>query len=159
MLNKVDGIEFMITLLDRKIELLDEIFDLTKKQTKVIGDGKIDKLNELIRSKQLRIDKINKIDNEFSKIFKDIKQRNNINKIEELDVSREYLIQLKELTGKMYKIIENICDIEKNNNELIKQNLNMVKSKIKEINIGKKAAINYYGKSVQYGGYFIDKKK
>ncbi|WP_069650350.1 flagellar protein FlgN [Caloranaerobacter ferrireducens] len=159
MLKKNSEIEKLLSLLKEKHKLLNEILEITNLQTKIIKEQKYDRLNNLINSKQLRIDKINSIDSRFNKAFENIRQEYNIEEIYELDVGNENLIKFKKLTEDMYNIMTQIHQVEKKNNEIIQKDYELVKAKLKQIKKGKQVTSNYYRIPVQIEGYFIDKKK
>lgn len=159
MLKKNSEIEKLLSLLKEKHKLLNEILEITNLQMKIIKEQKYDRLNNLINSKQIRIDKINSIDSRFNKEITDLKEKYNIKEVSELDVEKYYLIKLKKLTEGMYNIMTQIYQVEKKNNEMMQENFKLVKAKLREIKKGKRVTSNYYKIPVQIEGYFIDKKK
>lgn len=149
----------LIGLLNEKANLLNNILELTNQQTDVIKLEKMDKLDNRIKAKQLNIDNINKIDKKFIRKFNEIKHQYHVEKLQDLDVNHELLLELKGVTEEVHAIISQIFEKEKLNKELISKNFQEIKDRLKNIKKGKKVTQNYYKKTTQTGGYFIDQKK
>ncbi|MTI46787.1 flagellar protein FlgN [Sporosalibacterium faouarense] len=149
----------LIQLLEAKLNLLDEILKFTHKQTEVLQSQEIERLDHLIKSKQKRIDKIDRLDKAFNKQFAGIKKKYGVEEIAELDIDKSLVSVLKSVTKKIQNIIHAIYDIEQVNKGLINKNYNDVKSRLKNIKKGKKLTSSYYKQSTQTDGYFIDRKK
>lgn len=159
MLDSYNELVVLIKLLNEKAKLLTEILSITNAQTKAIENGKLEKLDNLIQVKQDYIDKINNIDNSFNSHFKVIKKKYNVDQISELDIDieKETVFKIKEITEEVYGLLAKTFEIEKRNSELINSNFQEIKSKLKNIKQGKKVTSNYYKQPIQAGGYFIDK--
>jgi hypothetical protein len=148
-------------LLENKKEHLLGILDFTKLQKTAIDQSDETKLLGFIDEKQKLIDKINTIDNSFIKKLEQLKLELGIKSLEEINANAnpEYKAIKIETEG-IYKILQEIMELEKENNSRIKKEYDDVKEKIKEINSSKKMTSAYekMGKSY-HGGAFIDKKK
>ena len=155
--NSNKEIIILIDMLNKKSDLLSEILNITHKQTDAIKDSKFDKLDNLIMIKQTYIDKIDNIDASYAKQFSKIKNIYNVGEISQIDIENDIKIKFKQLTQQLHEKAENIFKIDKKNSELINNNFQQVKSKLKDIKQGKKVTSNYYKQSIQTEGYFIDK--
>jgi hypothetical protein len=151
----------MIELLGRKKELLGDMLELTKAQTDVIAAGTLDKLEQLVHEKQLKIDEIDKLDADFGVYFESLKSAFNINRLSELDVHADPRAkQLKHITSEVIELIGEISSIEKVNSEKSKKLLEELGSQIKKVNQGKKIN-NAYSKQPAdvSSSFFLDQKK
>ncbi len=147
----------LIDMLNKKSDLLSEILNITHKQTDAIKDSNLDKLDNLIMIKRTYIDKIDNIDSSYAKQFSKIRNLYNVNEISQIDIKKDIKIKFKQLNQQLHEKVENIFEIDKKNSELINNNFQQVKSKLKDIKQGKKVTSNYYRQSIQTEGYFIDK--
>lgn len=146
---------------NKKNILVQDILSLTKRQTEVITEDSIPMLNSFIDEKQVKIDAINKLDEEFSVYFQRLKQTLKISSLDELkDHNIKGIKELQLTIGHIMSLIKEIGILEKQNSLKANQVLNHLGNEIKKINQGKKAATGYY--PTQGGGtpsYFMDKKK
>lgn len=152
--------ERLVEILLNKQGLLQEILILTETQAQSIHEDGIDNLHKLIDEKQLKIEAIDKLDDEFNVYFQRLKTTLNISSLSQLDAS---IIpgakQLKEVTGEILKLITSIGDIEKQNNKKGDELLSHLGGEIKKINQGKKVNTGYTPGKPNIASYFIDKKK
>ncbi|WP_425446283.1 flagellar protein FlgN [Dethiothermospora halolimnae] len=158
-MDKKEEVKALTFLVREKGKLLNEIVDFTNRQTKFIESEDMNKLQNVIEKKQRVIDRVDRIDKGFSKQFDGIKKKYNIKEISEIDVDRDVLLELKEETKKVYELLNDIKKIEAKNKDIMKENLDKVKAKVKSVRHGKKITSGYYKKSEQNYGYFIDKNK
>lgn len=154
-----NDIKFLIELLKKKKQLLSEIHILTNSQTFVITEEDMDKLNELIKDKGIIIEKIDNLDKQFSNHFDRIKDIYNVNEIGELDLNKDLSLELKNNTEDIFRIMQNIYQVEKLNKDKINKKFQDVKLKLKGVKNEKKVSSGYYSKTSQTQGYFIDQKK
>lgn len=158
-------IERLNELLQKKKALLLDILTLTQAQSEAITDEDLDSLNNLINSKQLKMDAINKFDEEFGTYYQRLKSTLGISHLDQLDTAKlessasESAKQLKGLTAEILKVIRDIGEIEKANDQKSKKLLEQFGSEIKKINQGKKANSAYNPGPVSSPSYFLDKKK
>jgi len=151
-------IQMLINCLEDKLDLLNELIKFTKQQRKLIEEENIDKLERILESKQVRMDRINKIDNEFIKNYESIKENYDIADIGELTVDRLYLKELKEKTKDVSDRLEEIYKLDKINDELINKSYNKLKGRVKTIKQGKNVRSGYERQISRSGGIYIDKK-
>jgi hypothetical protein len=152
-------------LLRKKKAMLLDILTLTLEQAEVINEDSLDSLNKLIEEKQLKIDAIIKIDEEFEIYFQRFKSIMGISHLDQLDISKlnaaaiDGARQLKELTAGILDVIKSINVVEEANNLKSKKLLNEFGNQIKKINQSKKANNAYAPGPVSAPSYFLDKKK
>jgi uncharacterized phage infection (PIP) family protein YhgE len=146
---------------NKKYSYLKELILLTRAQTEAISEEGMEGLEKLIDEKQVRIDEINKLDRDFRVYVDLLKQKLGVNKLDE--INNPGLIGLKELkqiTGQIVELINEISALEKENNEKAKNLLDDLGAKIRQIREGKKLNNVYNaGTGVIPPAYFVDKKK
>lgn len=151
-------------LLKKRVLLLD-ILELTQAQTGAITEDGLESLNNLISSKQVKIDGIDKLDDEFGTYYQRLKSTLGITHLDQLDTGKldgnasEGAKQLKGLTVEILDIIRRIKDIEEENNHKSNRLMEQFGSEIKKINQGKKANNAYNPGPFKTQSYFVDKKK
>jgi len=152
--------ERLAGLLDKKQGLLQEILDLTGRQTGAVEGEDLEKLQKLIEDKQARIDAIDRLDEEFNVYFQRMKSALKVKSLAGLDASgTPGAARLKEATAGILKLISAISDIEKVNNEKSKKLLDSMGSEIKKLNQGRRVNSAYAPAPFKPPSYFIDKKK
>jgi len=155
-----DYIKELIRILNKKMNLLEQIFDLTNSQSPAIDDEDIGRLESLVAEKQDRIDAINKLDEEFDAYFTRLKSLLNIKRMDELKTDEiPGAAELKQVVGKAAAIARKISEVEAKNNEKAKALLNKLGEEIKGINRMKKANQAYASGPSKPQAHFIDKKK
>ena len=152
-------------LLLKKKDYLLEILTLTQTQNKVITDDGLDRLDQLIKDKQLRIDEINKLDEDFGTYYQRlistlaISHTNQLEKVMLENSASEGAKQLKDITAEVLDLIRNISEVEKVNSQKSAILLEQFGNEIKKINQGKKANNAYKPGAINAPSYFLDKKK
>lgn len=150
----------LLEILDKKYKLLEEMFALTERQSKVIDEDKLDSLEDFVRLKQVKINEIDKLDEQFGVYFARLKNSLNIKSFDELDkINIIGAGQLKERTGKILELISRISLLEKDNGRKAQELLDSIGEQIKKLNVGRKISSVYENKSVNAPSFFIDKKK
>jgi uncharacterized protein YdiU (UPF0061 family) len=150
----------MIEILKNKQNLLREMFDLTQAQANVIKSETLSVLQKFIEEKQIRIDAIDKLDEEFSVYMERLKTTAKVKSLEELNASvYPAAAQLRGITGEILELIKKISDTEKINSSKSKELLNNLGGEIRKINQGKKVNKAYSPEPVNAPSYFVDKKK
>lgn len=158
-------IEKLNELLQRKRGLIQDILKLTNAQTEAISQDGLDRLNGLIKDKQIRIDEINQLDEEFELLSAEIKKAFGISRLDQLDAAKltseasAGAKLLKALVADILDVIREISEIEKINSQKSKKLLEQFGNEIKKINQGKKANNAYKAGAYNAPSYFVDKKK
>lgn len=146
--------------LSDKTQHLNGILSFTNLQTKAIEEQDYEKLNQYVEEKQKIIEKINTIDENFTKKMDSLKQMLGVKSLNEINVDSEPLKQIKGGVHTVLDLINQISLIEKENNVKVKSEFDDIKGKLNEISGGKKIISAYEGKNtVSSGGVFFDKKK
>lgn len=155
-------IERVIEASNKKYKCLQDLILLTMAQTEAISEDGMDGLDKLINEKQIKINEINKIDEDFGKYLNLLKQKLGINRLDELNTSQlKGAKELKEITGQIMNLLAEINKLEKQNYEKAKGLLDEFGAKIRQIREGKKLNNAYYnsGDGLVPPAYFLDKKK
>jgi FlgN protein. len=146
--------------MQKKKVLVQDILDLTREQSKVINEDGLDELRKLIDKKQLKIDDMGKLDEEFNVYFSRLKLSQKVTSLDELDMAGvKGAKELKALTSEVVKIITSITEIEKENNDKTSSLLNQFGAGLKKVNQGKRVNNAYTPMQINKPSYFIDKKK
>ncbi len=130
-------------LLGEKKRLLNELLEITKKQTLWIEEKNWTRLHNAIQAKQDRIDKIDDLDRLILKTTESLS-----NKKEEAMINKdiEYTAQ---------KIVE----IEQSNINEIRAAMKTLKSELKEVQIKKRVNSTYKRQKKENSGNYVDKYK
>jgi len=158
-------IESINELLLKKKALLLEILAFTQSQCETITEAGMDNLNHLIDGKQLKIDEINKLDDEFGAYCQKLKSALGIAHLDQLDTevleagAAKGAKLLKAQTAEILDVVRSISEIEKENARKSKKLLEQFGNEIKRINQGKKANNAYKTGYSNAPSYFLDKKK
>jgi hypothetical protein len=153
-------IERLFEASQKKYENLQDILAITKVQSETISEDNIDVLQKLISDKQLKIDNIDKLDEEFNVYFQRMKAQLKIKNLDELEnPSIKGLKELKEQIAAIMKLLTKISELERDNNHKAKSLLDSLGNEIKKINQMKRVNNVYKPTKNQYQSYYIDKKK
>jgi hypothetical protein len=153
-------VDRMREVTEKKYGLLEEMLDLTKEQAQSLTEDGLEKLGKLVDIKQAKIDHINKLDDEFNVYFHRLKSELKIRSLDELkDPAIGGVKELKESISNVMRLLGEISQLEKRNNEGAKALLSDISSEIRKINAGKKVNSAYNPTQIQTSSYFIDKKK
>lgn len=132
-------IEKIIEASNKKYKCLQDLVLLTMAQTEAISEEGMDGLEKLINEKQIKIDEINKIDEDFGIYFNLLKQKLGINKLDEIDASQlKGAKELKQIIGQIMELLSEINKLEKQNYAKAKNLLDEFGMKLKQIREGVK---------------------
>lgn len=141
-----------------KLSLSENLLDLTKQMETYVQRGDFDSSAELIDKRQDIIDDISLLDEQFVKLFEEIK------KLPDFDVEitkypnlGKYIQEIKEVIGKAKLIDETIMPILLKESESIKQEIK--KSKAKKMINDKYSVDNMQKVTKDNFGIFIDEKQ
>jgi hypothetical protein len=145
----------------KKYALIQELLVLTNKQAEKITEDSVSEFESLVDKKQVKMNEVDKLDEEFNVYFQRLKQTLKISSLDELTgADIKGIKELKEAVSNIMLVLNEINTIELQNNIKAKKLLNQFGAEIKKINQGKKANSIY--NPVPIGkppSYFIDKKK
>lgn len=154
-------VQRVIEASNKKYSCLQELILLTREQTEAISEESMDGLEKLIGKKQVKIDEINKVDQDFGVYVDLLKQKLGVSKLDEIkSPGLKGLKELKQITGQIMELLNEINALEKQNNEKAKSVLDDLGAKIRQIREGKKLNNVYNtGAGIIPPAYFVDKKK
>ncbi len=153
-------IKKMTELSEKKYALLKEMLVLTRSQTAAIAEENISNLERLIQNKQERINRIDKLDDEFRFCFMQLKKTLKVDKLDEVkEMKIAGAKELQDIVRQITEIIMEISEIEKKNNDAVRKLMAATAAEIKKINQGKTANNAYKRSQGMTPSYFIDKKR
>ncbi|HHY78504.1 MAG TPA: flagellar protein FlgN [Clostridiales bacterium] len=150
----------LVELLEEKKAVLEKIHELTLKQKEDIENNQGDNINGFIDKKQVEIDKINVIDEDFANTVKKLKLELDIESLEQVDTDR--FPQMKVMRVKIEEILSlgnDIMKLEEYNKDKIIEIINHIKKDLKAVNLGRKSVKAYEKPNIDVGGIYIDRKK
>ncbi|HYE10830.1 MAG TPA: flagellar export chaperone FlgN [Patescibacteria group bacterium] len=147
-------------IIEQKLELFKEIYNITLAQQKDIEDHEADNIEALVQKKQQVIDKIDKLDGDFLASYNKLKEAHNLDSLDLIDTEKHPEMKnikthIKSIMGMAHKIME----LENSNKDKLDKIFQNVKSELRQINVGKRSLNAYEPKPVYNDGVFIDKKK
>lgn len=152
----------MNLILEEKLKLLNNIFKYTKRQEEVVTSDNVVDIETFIKLKQIEINKIDKLDIQFYNLYNELKQKEDILKLENLEVKKyPQAKKLKSLTTEIFNLLKQIQSIEQKNSVALKSTLENVKTELRNINAGKKMVSGYntYKNVYNNSSVIIDQKK
>ena len=150
----------LLSLINKKAELFDNIMEITLEQKKDIEEKGANNIGELVNSKQTLIDKIDEIDKSFSEKLNLLKKQLKVNTLEEVDFTKYPMLKILKLkVEEIMSLAQNIMQIEESNNAKLAGLMNELKKEIKNISVGKKSIKAYEKPNINNDGIYIDKKK
>jgi len=153
-------IEELISLVDRKRQLFDNIMEITLEQKKDIEENGANNIEEHVNKKQVVIDSVDAIDKSFSELLNMVKKQLNINSLEEADLTKyPTLRNLKLKVEGIMELAKNIMKIEESNKEKLTSLMAALKQEMSRMSVGKKSIKAYEAPVFSNDGIYIDKKK
>lgn len=146
--------------LRQKFSYLQELYDLTVKQTAAIKAEDVAELNRLVDKKQVKINAVDMLDEDFKKNFQNLKNILGVTSLDGLDAGRiPGAIELKQLVADILSMIKKLSDLETANSTGVNKLLATLGNEVKKLNQGIKINNAYAPTSYNRFSYFIDKKK
>lgn len=154
-------VSMMIDSLKRKKAVLDVLYNQTKEQEKLLLEPEldIDRFNQMIEEKGLRIDELNELDEGFDALFKKVER--------EIRANREYYqTEIQTMQGQIGEVSDlsmKIQALEHQNSDRLQSYLAKERKKIREFHVNNRTSTSYYQnmanvhKSDQ--SYFINETK
>lgn len=145
----------------QKLNSMNEILELTKKQENVITEDSLNNMQEIINQKQALIDSINKLDENFDVYYTRLKSVLGVTNLEHVPASQvPGVVELKKIINSIFHIMEQIQKLEKENKDKADELLNNLGQQIKKVNQNKLINNSYNGiyKQPQTSYYFDTKK-
>ncbi len=153
-------INILTESLDKKIEILKQLLELTTNQSQLISKEKLDldQFDHIMDNKSKWIEEINLLDHGFSSTYDRVRHALVSNKAN----YKEPIKGLQEKVSIVSELTVNIQVAEERNKNDIQRHLKKNKNKVKTFKKSRKTASQYYKTmNNMYGNesYFIDKKK
>ena len=147
MFNLDEVVDKLISIDREKYNGLLRILDLTKEQHNMILEANIEKLNELIELRQAEISILEGLDKEYSMIVDNIKSEYKVDSLEQLKVSdNRKAKELESIIEGIKRAMKEINSYEEENHRVLDEQKKEFKTKLKQINQGKKAEKMYQTK-------------
>jgi len=142
---------------------LEEILNITIKQSEVLSADKAEQLLSYIQDRQKLIDAIKVLDEKFTPIFNKIREQLPLNGYDAVldDGSDEYNLSVQLLTeiDAQKELLKAIYDLEQKNQKQVMAVIEEVKSKMSGISRAKRGYKAYKQPNQYMGGIFIDKRE
>ena len=151
---------YLYRISEAKLKLMVNLMEATQDQQQALEGENLETLNQAIAKKNKIIEKIDVLDKEFAQKYVDLKEAlgiEDLSKVEEEPV--EGFKDLKEKIHEIMSQVNKVNQLDKENLEKMKKDMEEVQSKIKNARTGKKAMGSYHSKYQQSESIFIDKKK
>lgn len=154
-------VERLIEASREKYKCLQDMLLLTMAQYESINEDRLEGLQKLVSDKQIKIDEINKIDEEFGVYFSRLKQKLGVNGLDEVVMPElKGVDELKQIIKQIVELLSEIQENEQKNNEKARNLLNGLGENIRKIRDGRKLSSVYNsGADLRPPSYFVDKRK
>lgn len=147
--------------LSRKVEIVREILELTKEQSRILSaqDMDSDRFDDIIDEKGVRIDEMLEIDKGFNVTFERVRDILQNNKEE----YRSQIIEMQNFIRVITDMSVELESLEQSNKNKFNEFLHNKRKEIKEFNQSSTTAASYYrnmsNQHQSWQTYFLDKKK
>ena len=147
--------------LSRKVEIVKEILELTKEQSRILSaqDMDSDRFDDIIDEKGVRIDEMLEIDKGFNVTFERVRDILQNNKEE----YRSQIIEMQNFIRVITDMSVELESLEQSNKNKFNEFLHNKRKEIKEFNQSNTTAASYYrnmsNQHQSWQTYFLDKKK
>ena len=147
--------------LSRKVEIVKEIIELTKEQSRILSaqDMDSDRFDDIIDEKGVRIDEMLEIDKGFNVTFERVRDILQNNKEE----YRSQIIEMQNFIRVITDMSVEIEFLEQSNKTMFADFLHGKRKEIRKFNVNNKIAASYNNnmpnQHQDWQSYFLDKKK
>lgn len=147
-------------LLEQKKEALEAINKLTMAQQADIEKNQGENLSNFIDEKQLEIEKIQVIDEDFENTFEIFKSQLKIKTLDDIDI-KDYpqFRDVKKVISEIMDLAKNIMELELKNKDRVSDIIEDLKKELKTVRLGQKSIKAYEKPNINIGGVYIDRKK
>jgi hypothetical protein len=147
-------------IIEKKLELFNEIYVITVAQQKDIEENEADNIEALVQQKQQVIDQIDKLDQAFLDGYKQLKDELKIDSLDLIDTNKHPEMKnikehIKSIMGMAHKIME----LENSNKVKLDSIFEGVKNELRQIKSGRRSVKAYESAPIYNDGIYIDKKK
>lgn len=155
-----DYIQRLNELSTKKLALLDELLLFSRSQKEALEAENYDDMDALINEKQLRMDGIDKIDEQFLIYASRLKSVLSLSSFEELPrYNLPGSSDLKELVIRIHERLGQLKELEDGNIAKVKSEMKESQEKINHSNSFKRVTGAYYPVQNDIPAYYFDKKK
>ncbi len=160
-MTKEKYIHKLIDLSQKKHLALIKILKLTEEQSLAISEDNIEGLQKLLDLKQLEMDIIDQLDDEFEVYYFRLKSDLGVESLEELRLSEiNGSAELKQIITSISDILRQIQVIENQNNNKVKELMDDLSTQIKQVKQGQIANNGYnIASKLPQQSYYFDTKK
>lgn len=151
---KKENLKVVLNLLEEKLNLIDDIIELSYFFERICASGNADKLRRLIKSQNLRIEKLENIDYKIKCMENEIEIPEDLFLINKKNI----LIKIKKIKNKINTKILLLTELQQKNRKLAINKKEEIKFKYLKILQGKKIKKNYKRSSINSIGIFLNKK-
>lgn len=150
-------VNMMADALKRKLEVLEFIYDRTKRQEALLVDDDMDTdvFMQIIKEKNTHIDELTRIDEGFDRLFHYVEAEIQKNK----NMYKEQIQQMQNNISAIVELGVQIQALEQQNNEHFEMFLAKKRSKIRSFHEGSRTLNKYYQSASVQKSYFFDQKK
>ncbi|WP_139380264.1 flagellar export chaperone FlgN [Maledivibacter halophilus] len=153
-------IKKLIHISKEKKALMQNIFDLTNRQRRFLELEKIETVLKQIDLKDKYISEVDELDVKFYTLFNELKKNLAVDSIDKMDVEKYPQMKiLKDIVKKILKLTEKIKIVDNQNINMLKQDMDEIRDKLKGVKKGQKATNAYGAYKNQISSMFFDKKK
>lgn len=147
--------------LQKKLDILKQLLELTKEQSNILGsqDPEIDRFDDAVEQKMQLLEKLQELDEGFDNLYKNIGNEIKDNK-------NLYQVQIVEMQNYIRGITQcgiEIEGLEKRNKDLFQRFLVQKRQEIRNFKVSNKTASSYHQNMVdqhhEWQTYFVDEKK
>ncbi len=156
----IKTIDKMNELSQKKLDLVKEMLLFTRSEKEAIVSGRMEDLETFLNEKQVRMDAVDKLDEEFIAYSARLKSALSVESLE--DLPRHHLPgakELKEVVVTIHQLIGEIKSLEDENITLAKAELRETKEKIDQAENFKRVKGAYQPVNANVPSYFFDTKK
>lgn len=144
-----------------KLDLIEKVLDLSKKQEISLASGSYNSLLDQIRMKQELMDRIDGIDRDFYSSFMQLKSVLGIDSLEAVNTEiYPEILQLKSVVALIMERLSELQEMDTKNNGTVQEEIERVKTEMRSLN-NQVRANKVYGtnRSSDSSGFFVDSKK
>ena len=154
-------VSMMTDSLQKKKDILTDLYEQTKEQESLLSDGKmdVDRFEALIEEKGRGIDELNSLDNGFDSLFKKLGQELTVNR----GAYEKEIIRMKGLISDITELSSGITVLEKRNHDRFAAYISDERRKLRDANRIQQTAVTYAQNMSGYhkpgSSYFVNETK
>lgn len=147
-------------ILVKKQGLLEEIFDFTRQQKEALSEDNMNEMEILLAKKQVRMDAVDKLDQQFMVYMQGLKRTAGVKSLDELPAGQiPGAAELKQNTARVLELLREIKTVDDENTAFAHKKMADIKGKMVKSNNFKKVSAAYFGAGHGMVNSYFDKKK